>query len=49
MRDHPRPSFARLVVTPLIVIVAGALVGGLLGAAVGGIIGIIYIVVAARR
>lgn len=43
-------SFARIIVTPIILMVAGYLIGGLIpGVAVAAVIGIIYIVVASRR
>lgn len=42
-------SFARIIITPIIVIAAGYLIFGLPGAAVGAIIGIVYILWASRR
>lgn len=43
-----RTSFARLIVTPLILIVAGYLVAGLVGAGVAAAAGILYILWASR-
>jgi hypothetical protein len=42
-------SFARIIITPIILIVAGYLVVGLPGAAIGAVIGIVYILWASRR
>jgi hypothetical protein len=51
MTTERRPtSFARIIVTPIILLVAGYLVGGLIpGVAVAAIIGVVYILVASRR
>lgn len=46
----PKTSFARIIITPIILLVAGYLVAGLIpGAAVAAFIGIVYIVWASRR
>lgn len=43
-------SFARIIVTPIILLVAGYLIGGLIpGMAVAAVIGIVYILWASRR
>ena len=48
-RPQPTP-FARIVLTPIIVLVAGYLVGGLIpGVAVAAVISIVYILWASRR
>lgn len=45
-----KTSFARVIVTPLILLVAGYLIGGLVpGALVAAVIGIVYILWASRR
>lgn len=44
-----RTSFARIIVTPIILIVAGYLIFALPGAAIGAVIGIGYILWASRR
>lgn len=44
----PRTSFARIVVTPAILLVAGYLLVGVYGLAVAAIIGVAYIVWASR-
>lgn len=53
MTDQPKrqpTSFTRIIITPLILLVAGYLIAGLIpGAAVAAIIGIAYIVWASRR
>lgn len=49
MRQQPRASFGRIVVTPLILMVAGYLVAGITGLAVAAAIGIAYIIFASRR
>lgn len=46
----PKTSFARIIITPIILLVAGYLVAGLIpGAAVAAVVGIVYIVWASRR
>lgn len=46
----PRTSFARIIVTPVILLVAGFLVAGLIpGAAIAAVVGIVYIIWASRR
>lgn len=50
--DQPkqRTSFARIIVTPIILLVAGYLVAGLIpGMAVAAVVGIVYILWASRR
>jgi len=43
-------SFARIIVTPVILLIAGYLVAGLVpGVAVAAIVGVVYIVWASRR
>ena len=53
MSDQPKPattSFARIIVTPIILLVAGDLIAGLIpGVAVAAGIGVIYIIWASRR
>ena len=45
-----KPSFARIIVTPIIVLVAGYLVGGLIpGVAIAAVVGVVYILWASRR
>lgn len=45
----PKTSFARIIVTPTILIVAGFLIFGIYGAAAAAVIGIVYILWASRR
>lgn len=48
--SKPKTSFARIVVTPIILLVAGYLVAGLIpGMAVAAVVGIVYILWASRR
>lgn len=53
MTDQPKrqpTSFARIIVTPIILLVAGYLVAGLIpGMAVAAVVGIVYILWASRR
>ena len=42
-------SFARILVTPIILLVAGYLIAGLMGALVAALVGVVYIVWASRR
>lgn len=44
-----RTSFARIIVTPVILIVAGFLIAGIYGLAVAAIVGVVYILWASRR
>lgn len=49
-QGKPRTSFARIIVTPIILLVAGYLVAGLIpGMAVAAVVGIVYILWASRR
>lgn len=46
----PKASFARIIITPIILMVAGYLVAGLIpGVLVAAILGVVYILVASRR
>lgn len=45
----PKTSFARIIVTPIILLVAGYLILGIYGAAIAAIIGVVYIIWASRR
>lgn len=46
----PRTSFARIIITPVILLVAGYLVAGLIpGVAIAAVIGVAYIIFASRR
>ena len=47
--ERKRTSFARIIVTPLIVVAAGFLIAGLLGLMAGGVVSIAYILWASRR
>lgn len=52
MTDQPKPkaSFARIIITPLILLVAGYLIAGLIpGVAIAAVIGVVYIIWASRR
>jgi hypothetical protein len=49
MTQQRPTSFARIIITPIILIIAGYLIVGLPGAGVGAIIGIVYILWASRR
>lgn len=51
MTETPKQktSFARIIVTPIILIVAGYLVFALPGALIAAIVGIVYIIWASRR
>ena len=50
MTERPKTSFARIIVTPVIVLVAGYLVAGLIpGVVVAAVIGVVYILWASRR
>lgn len=44
-----RASFGRIIVTPLILLVAGYLIGNIYGLAVAAVIGVVYVVAASRR
>lgn len=44
-----RTSFARILITPAILLVAGYLIFGIYGAAIAAVIGVVYIVWASRR
>lgn len=47
--NAPRASLGRIIVTPIILMVAGFLIYSLVGAAIGAVIGIVYILWASRR
>ena len=50
MTEKPKTSLARIIVTPIILLVAGYLIGGLVpGALIAALVGIVYIVWASRR
>lgn len=51
MTEQPKAtSFARIIITPLILLVAGYLIAGLIpGVAVAAVIGAVYIIWASRR
>jgi hypothetical protein len=51
MTESRQPtSFARVIVTPIILLIAGYLIGGLIpGVAIAAVVGIAYILWASRR
>lgn len=48
-KPKPTASFGRIMVTPIIVVIVGYLIGGMYGLAVGAFIGIVYVLVASDR
>lgn len=44
-----RPSLGRIIATPILLMVAGYLIGGLYGVGIAAIVGIVYIAVASSR
>lgn len=46
---NQKASLGRIIVTPIILIVAGYLIYQLTGALIGAIVGIVYVVWASRR
>lgn len=49
MQQPKRTSFARVIVTPVILLVAGFLIAGIYGLAATAVIGVVYILWASRR